>query len=86
MLGRSHLDGPDVGEDEAPAPNLCSTRTQLPTGRVRSDRDKGADKGAEGGRRPTKRPDLNSDRAENGEFGTAYRIRTGDLRLERAVS
>ena len=55
--------GPDVGEDEAPAPNLCSTRTQLPTGRVRSDRDKGADKGAEGGRPAAKRPDLSSDRA-----------------------
>ena len=48
--------------------------------------DKGPDKGPDAPRLPTKRPDLSSDRAEEGEIGTAYRIRTGDLRLERAVS
>jgi hypothetical protein len=31
-------------------------------------------------------PDPSVDRADEGEIGTAYRIRTGDLRLERAVS
>ena len=33
-----------------------------------------------------KKPDPGVNRADAGEFGTAYRIRTGDLRLERAVS
>ena len=34
----------------------------------------------------SRKPDPSLDRAETGEIGTAYRIRTGDLRLERAVS
>ena len=41
---------------------------------------------ANAARRATKRPNPNSDRADHGEIGTAYLIRTGDLRLERAVS
>jgi hypothetical protein len=36
--------------------------------------------------RPRKSPDSRSESGPEGEFGTAYRIRTGDLRLERAVS
>jgi hypothetical protein len=34
----------------------------------------------------TEEPDPSVDRVESDEIGTAYRIRTGDLRLERAVS
>jgi integrase len=36
--------------------------------------------------RPRKRPDSRSESGLRDEIGTAYRIRTGDLRLERAVS
>ena len=36
--------------------------------------------------RPRKSPDSRSESGLEGEVGTAYRIRTGDLRLERAVS
>ena len=36
--------------------------------------------------RPRKSPDSRSESGLDGEIGTAYRIRTGDLRLERAVS
>src|SRR3712207_2602108 len=79
-------DASGAAEDAAQAPELWldadpgAYRPAAPQG------DKGADKRA-GDRRPaTKRPDPSSDRANNGEFGTAYRIRTGDLRLERAVS
>jgi hypothetical protein len=35
---------------------------------------------------PRKSPDSRSESGLDGEIGTAYRIRTGDLRLERAVS
>ena len=48
--------------------------------------DKGPDKGPNRRAAGAKEPDPSVDRAENDEFGTAYRIRTGDLRLERAVS
>jgi hypothetical protein len=48
--------------------------------------DKGSNKGSPTLTAETERPDPNSDRAAKGEIGTAYRIRTGDLRLERAVS
>jgi hypothetical protein len=48
--------------------------------------DKGSNKGSRSAAEANEGPDPNSDRAENGEIGTAYRIRTGDLRLERAVS
>ena len=37
-------------------------------------------------KRPRKGPDSRSESGLDGEIGTAYRIRTGDLRLERAVS
>ena len=86
MLGRSPLDAPDVGEEKAPASQLWLDEVPDEWAARASTRDKGADKGAEGGLRTTKGPDLSSDRAENNEIGTAYRIRTGDLRLERAVS
>ena len=36
--------------------------------------------------RTQKSPDSRLESGLDGEFGTAYRIRTGDLRLERAVS
>jgi len=90
ILGRSLQDAPDVGEDEAQAQQLWLDADPAAYRAARSDRDKGADKGAhkgaQGGRRAAKRPDPSVDRAEKGEIGTAYRIRTGDLRLERAVS
>ena len=50
------------------------------------ERDKASKKGSSTLVEPNERPDLSSDRAETGGIGTAYRIRTGDLRLERAVS
>jgi integrase len=90
MLGRAAVDAPEV-DDEAPEePTLWldqpsgTAPAQPLTGHKGAD--KGADKGASSCRRATERPDLSSDRAETGEFGTAYRIRTDDLRLERAVS
>jgi hypothetical protein len=43
-------------------------------------------KGSSGRLRENKTPDPSVDRVDEGGFGTAYRIRTGDLRLERAVS
>ncbi len=48
--------------------------------------DKGSNKGSPTPVEASERPDPNVDRAGNGEIGTAYRIRTDDLRLERAVS
>jgi hypothetical protein len=48
--------------------------------------DKGSNKGSPVAVEANERPDPNSDQARNGEIGTAYRIRTDDLRLERAVS
>ena len=51
-----------------------------------SDGDKGSNKGYPTPAEASERPDPSVDRAENGGIGTAYRIRTGDLRLERAVS
>ena len=48
--------------------------------------DKGPDNGPKRRAAGTEQPDPSVDRAEKGEIGTAYRIRTGDLRLERAVS
>jgi hypothetical protein len=69
MLGRSLLDAPDVGEDEAPAPDLW--RDDEPA--ASPDRPR-THKGSSTKIQGNKRPDLNSDRAEEGEFGTAYRI------------
>jgi hypothetical protein len=51
-----------------------------------AESDKGSNKGSPTPAEASERPDPSVDRARNGEFGTAYRIRTGDLRLERAVS
>ena len=91
LLGRSAADAADDASAEAPEePALW---LEQPAGTAPAQplaghkgADKGADKGASSRRRATERPDLSSDQAENDEFGTAYRIRTGDLRLERAVS
>ena len=44
------------------------------------------DKGSPAAAEANEGPDPRSDRAESEGCGTAYRIRTGDLRLERAVS
>jgi hypothetical protein len=48
--------------------------------------DKGSNKGYPAPDEANERPDPSVDRAAKGEIGTAYRIRTDDLRLERAVS
>ncbi len=88
VLGRSPLDAPD----EAPAGGPLQTELWLDhdpgswSGSTGLAIDKGPHKGPDARRRTTRRPDLNSDRADDGEIGTAYRIRTDDLRLERAVS
>ena len=71
---------------EVREPELWLDQDPADYGEASAEPDKGADKGASGRRRASKRPDLSSDRAETGGFGTAYRIRTDDLRLERAVS
>ena len=47
---------------------------------------KGSNKGSPTASEAIAGPDPSVDRADEGEIGTAYRIRTGDLRLERAVS
>lgn len=77
ILGRSTLDAPEVGEDEAPAPNLWLDEPPASPDRPRI-RHKGSLKGSYKGsyaQNPgTERPDLSSDRAESDEFGTAYRI------------
>jgi hypothetical protein len=85
VLGRSPLDRAESSPPRESVPELWldqDSRADEGT----SDRDKGADKGARGPRRTKKKPDPSVDRAEKDGFGTAYRIRTGDLRLERAVS
>ena len=64
MLGRSLLDAPDVGEDEAQGQGLWLDANPAALRPARSDRDKGADKGAEGGRQAAKRPDPSVDRAK----------------------
>jgi integrase len=86
VLGRSPLDAPDEGPPEAPSAELWVDEEPAAWSLTGSDGDKGPDKGPNAARRTRKRPDPNSDRAESGEVGTAYRIRTDDLRLERAVS
>jgi len=86
VLGRSPLDAPDEGPTEAASAELWVDEEPEARSLTGSDGDKGPDKGPNAARRATKRPNPNSDRADEGESGTAYRIRTGDLRLERAVS
>ncbi len=71
MLGRSPLDAPDVGEDEAPAPNLWLDDEPGAS----PDRPRTRHKGSSAQNPGTERPDLSSDRAESDEFGTAYRNR-----------
>jgi hypothetical protein len=65
MLGRSLLDAPDVGEDEAPAPDLWRddepAASQIDLGSIRDPRPRF---------RATSGPIVNSDRAEEGEIGT----------------
>jgi hypothetical protein len=78
MLGRSPLDAPEVGEDEAPAPNLWlddepGASPDRPRTRHKGSH-KGSYKGSSAQNPGTERPDLSSDRAESDEFGTAYRI------------
>ena len=90
ILGRSPLDAPDVGEEKAPTSNLWlddepGASPDRPRTRHKGSY-KGSYKGSSAEDQGNKRPDPSVDRAENDEFGTAYRIRTGDLRLERAVS
>ena len=86
VLGRSPLDRPAEVPDAAATPALRLEPDRAVDRPQPADRHKGPDKGPNAGRRGTKKPDPSVDRPANGEFGTAYRIRTGDLRLERAVS
>ena len=51
-----------------------------------AESDQGSNEGSPTPAEASERPDSSVDRARNGGVGTAYRIRTGDLRLERAVS
>jgi len=75
ILGRSPLDAPDEVSAATPGdPTLWADEEPGAAPIRRVQRHKGADKGALARRRAMKKPDLNSDRAENGEFGTAYRI------------
>jgi hypothetical protein len=84
VLGRSPLDRPAGAPDQTV--ELWVDEDRQGSSAAAASGDKGPDKGPDAPRLPTTRPDLSSDRAEEGEIGTAYRIRTGDLRLERAVS
>jgi hypothetical protein len=84
VLGRSPLDRPAAAPDQTV--ELWVDEDPQGSSAAAASGDKGPDKGPDAPRLPTKRHDLSSDRAEEGEIGTAYRIRTGDLRLERAVS
>ena len=74
MLGRSLLDAPDDGEGEAPAPNLWLDDELGASPDAPRTRHKGSYKGSSTEIQGNKRPDLSSDRAEEGEIGTAYRI------------
>jgi integrase len=86
VLGRSALDAPELDPAAAAEPVLWVDEEPRAWLETEPEGDKGSDTGS-AGPRPTKRkPDPSVDRAQTGDFGTAYRIRTGDLRLERAVS
>jgi len=78
LLGRAEPDVPDVDDEVSAEPTLWLDEEPGAASAGRMQRHKGAhkgaDKGASGPARATKRPDLSSDRAETGEFGTAYRI------------
>ena len=86
VLGRSPLDAPDEGPTEAASAELWVDEDPAAWSLTASNGDKGPDRGPNAAPRTRKRPDPNSDRATSGDVGTAYRIRTDDLRLERAVS
>jgi len=80
MLGRSPLDplneAPGAASEE-PALWLdqeSGATSARPLNRHKGP-DKGPDKGPNRSRRPTKKPDPSVDRADEGEFGTAYRNR-----------
>jgi hypothetical protein len=67
MLGRSLLDAPDVGEGEAPAPDLW--RDDEPAASPDRPRThKGSYEGSSAEIPGTKRPDPSSDRAEKGDL------------------
>jgi hypothetical protein len=74
MLGRSLLDAPDVGEGEAPAPNLWLDDEPGASPDAPRTRRKGSYKGSSAEILGNKRPDPSVDRADEGEIGTAYRI------------
>jgi hypothetical protein len=78
VLGRSPLYRAEASSASETAPALWLDQDAAADGATRSDRHKGADKGASGPRRATKKPDPSVDRAESGDFGTAYRM-PGDL-------
>ncbi len=86
VLGRSPLDRAESSAQPESVPEMWFDQDAPADHEGTSDRDMGAGKGAQGLRRAKKKPDPSVDRAETGDFGTAYRIRTGGLRLERAVS
>jgi hypothetical protein len=91
LLGRSAADAADdasAGAPEEPALWLDDEAGAAADGPQSRDKGsyKGSYKGSSARIQAKKEPGLSSDRAENDEFGTAYRIRTDDLRLERAVS
>jgi hypothetical protein len=74
VLGRSPIDRAESSSPRESLPELWLDQDALADHEGTSDRDKGADKGAPGPRRGKKKPDPSMDRAETGDFGTAYRI------------
>jgi hypothetical protein len=77
VLGRSPLDAPDEGPTEAASAELWVDEEPAAWSLTGSDGDKGHDMGPNAARRTRKTPDPNSDRARNGEIGTAYRMLVG---------
>ena len=86
VLARSALDRHESSPSRESVPELWLDQDAPADHETASDRDKGADKGACGP--STANEEARSERGSgrNWRSGTAYRIRTGDLRLERAVS
>jgi hypothetical protein len=75
MLGRSPLETPIEASGAAPEePDLWLHQDSGAASARPLNRHKGPDKGPNRYRQPAKRPDPSVDRAENGEFGTAYWI------------
>ena len=82
LLGRSPLDAADDALGEAPQEPELWLDQESGAAAVRAvgghkGSDKGPNKGPHGDRRAAKRPDPSSDRAEEGEIGTAYRMLVG---------